>query len=251
MAQSAVLYARQQALAAHEQARVAEFELKTAAGMPEDARIETVEPDIAAALPTIPAEDLYRRTLETHPEIRQAEARVAAREFHVEAEKGEAYPKLDVISQYAVFSRTNNYQDFFNRFTRNNFLLGLSVQVPLFSGFRTGARVAQSRQEAAESRFELQRLKNELRRNLERALSAVVIARGARELADSHLHTARELLSVNESLLESGRLAPKDVDDARNQVHQRELAEIEAARALFEREIDLLRTTGAAATLAK
>lgn len=154
LAESAVLEARQQALVMHEQARVAESELRNAAGLPPGTRIETVEPSIDSALPAQSADELYHRILETHPQVRQAEARLRAREFHVQAEKGESWPRLDLVSQYALFSRANNYQDFFNKFTRNNFLFGLSVQVPVFNGFRTGARVAQSRQEVAEARLD-------------------------------------------------------------------------------------------------
>ncbi len=247
LAEAAVLESRQQALVAREQARVAESELRAAAGLPDGTRLQTVEPQLDPA-PSTP-EELYRRALEVHPQVRQAEARLRAREFHVEAERGEAYPRLELVSQYALFSRANNYQDFFNRFTRNNFLFGLSVQVPVFNGFRTRARVAQSRQEVAESRLDLQRLQNELRLGIERAVSAVAIARGARQLADRQLAAARQLLAVNQSLFEGGRIAPTQLDEARNQVRERELAALEARRALFERAIELLRVTGTLHTI--
>ncbi len=244
LAEAAVLESGQQALVAREQARVAESELRAAVGLPDGTRLRTVEPQFDPTPASGSPEELYRRALEAHPEVRQAEARLRARELHVEAEKGEFRPRLELVSQYALFSRTNNYQDFFNRFTRNNFLFGLSVQVPVFDGFRSSARVAQSRQEAAESRLELERLQNELRLGIERAVSALSISRGARQLADRQLSAARQLLAVNESLFEGGRIAPGELDEARTQVREKELAELEARRALFERGIELLRVTG-------
>jgi outer membrane protein len=249
LAEAAVLEARQQSLIVREQGKVAESELRNAVGLPPGARIETVDPAIDSALPPASADELYRRALETHPQVRQAEARLRAREFHVEAEKGESWPRLELVSQYALFSRANNYQDFFNRFTRNNFLFGLSVQFPVFNGFRTDARVAQSRQEAAEARLELERLKNEIRLGIDRSLSALAIARAATELSRKQLEASRQLLEVNESLFESGRLPAKELEDVRNQVREKELAAVEADRMRFERAVDVLRSVGIISSL--
>ena len=249
LAESAVLEARQQELIVHEQARVAESELRNAAALAPGTRIVTVEPSVDQALPGDSADELYRKALETHPQVRQAEARLRAREFHVEAEKGESYPRLELVSQYALFSRANNYQDYFNQFTRNNFLVGLSVQLPVFNGYRTSSRVAQSRQEVAEARLELQRLQNEIRQGIERSLSALSIARAARQLSEKQLEASRQLLAVNESLYESGRIGPKELEDARGQVRDKELGILDALRVLFEREIEVLRMSGAISSI--
>jgi outer membrane protein len=187
---------------------------------------------------------LYQHALECTPEVRQAESNLRAKEFHLEAEKGESLPKMEIISQYALFSRTNNYQDFFNRFTRNNFIIGLSLQVPLFNGYRTGARVAQSRQEVAEARSRLEHIKSELKLNIQRGLSARRIAQGELDLRHINVQTAREMVEVNQTLLEGGRISPKEMEDSRSQLHQSELAQLEADRTLFQRELDLLRTVG-------
>src|SRR5207247_9781098 len=133
--------------------------------------IKTAEPSIDPQTLDLPVETLYRRALETHPEIQQAEAELRAKEFHVAAEKGEFLPRLDLVGQYALFSRFNHYQDFFNRFARNNFLAGLSIQIPVFNGFRTDARVAQSRQEELEARSRLERWKSELKLDIEGGVS--------------------------------------------------------------------------------
>jgi outer membrane protein len=150
-AKKAVNSGRQQLLVAQEQARVSESELRELTGLSSSVAIQTSEPLIDNPEFELPEDVLYLKAVEHTPEILRPEANVKAREFHIEAEKGESMPRMDIIGQYALFSRANNYDDYFNRFTRNNFLLGLSLQVPIFNGYRTRARVAQSRQELPKS----------------------------------------------------------------------------------------------------
>ncbi len=244
LARASTTSVRQQLLVAQEQSKLAETELRELTGLSQAVSIRAVEPHIDSPLFEAQGEMLYKQALESTPEILQAEANVRAKEFHVEAEKGESLPQMEIVSEYALFSRANNYADFFNRFTRNNYLLGLSVQVPIFNGFRTSARVAQSRQEVSEMRYRLQSLKSGLKLSIERALSALRIARGASGLARSEVEASREMVQVSETLLESGRISMKELDDSRSQLQQKELSLLDAEQILFQRKLELLRAAG-------
>jgi len=246
---TAVSEARQRLLVAHERAVVAEAQLKEWMGMPDASRIHTDQPALAASLLDLPVERLYAMALETSPDIRQAEAELMAREHAVEAGRSERYPQLAVVGQYALFGRFNNYQDYFNRFTRNNFLLGLSVQVPIFDGWRTNARVAQNLQQAAEARYRLQALKSELRLNLERCASELRVARGARDLAVQAYAAAAEGIKVLEALSDAGRAGPEELESAHELLREKEIGRMEAERETFQHEVELLRLSGALATL--
>lgn len=244
LARTNTSFAQQQLLVAREQATVAEAELRDLIGLEEPVSLNIIEPGIDSPLFELPADILYKQALGQTPEIHQAEANIRAKEFHLEAEKGERMPRMDIIGQYALFSKTNNYDDFFNRFTRNNFLVGLSLQVPLFNGSRTSARIAQSRQEVSEARHELQRVQSELKLNIQRGLSALRIARGASDLARRDLDSARELARISETLLETGRISTQELEDSRSQIRQKEQALIDADHSLFQRKLELLRITG-------
>ena len=242
--------AGQQLLIARERARLAESGLREVTGIPEGREFRTETPALPSENLTLPVGVLYQKALEMHSGVREAESTVRAREFHVEAEKGERYPQIAVVGQYAVFSRTNNYQDYFNRFTRNNYLLGLSVQVPLFNGFRTGARVARSRQEVEAARLRLQVVKSDLKMALERDASNLRLARGAAELARLEVQAAEDKLKVSEALAEAGRADARELDLARAEWLGKRLAAVDAQRVLFEREVELLRTSGSLANFA-
>ena|SRR5881396_484159 len=249
LARAVAANASQQLLVARERARLAESALRDALGLAGTPEIRTAEPRIGAQTLEPPPETLYRRALETHPEIQQAEAELRAKEFHVAAEKGEFLPRLDLVGQYALFSRFNNYQDFFNRFSRSNFLAGLSIQVPVFNGFRTDARVAQSRQEVLEARSRLERLKSDLKLGVERGVSEFLVARGAADLARLEAAAAQENLVVNQAQYDEGRIATRELESARAQLHEKEIAVIEAEKALWQRQVELLRLTGMISSL--
>jgi len=246
LAKTAAAGAEQQVLVVSERARLAETELRTLTGREGGARIQTVDPQMDVQALSLSGEESFRKALESHPEIQQAESNLRAKEFHLEADKGSRYPRLDLVSQYALFTRYNNYQDYFNRFSRNNYIIGMSIQVPLFDGFQTSARVGQSRQDVAEARLRLERTKTDLRLGIERSVSALRIAKGAADLARQELDAAREGLQVSRTLLEGGRLSPKDLFGPQNMEREKEIALSDARKTLFQSQIELLRILGAA-----
>lgn len=244
MAKTAVAAVQQQLLIAQEQAKVAEAELQEMTGIPSTTSIQTVDPILESSIYKSDEETLFQQSVKSNPEILQAEAAIKAKEFHVAAEKGENYPRLDAVTEYSLFSRSNNYEDYYRRFQRNNFLIGISLQIPIFNGFRTSARVAQSNHEVNEERYKLQRIKSNLRINIQHGLSALRIARGASELAAGDLEATKEMIQVNSILLESGRISMKEFEDSQLQLQQKEMAKLEAEQTLFQRKLELLRITG-------
>ena len=247
--QTAISDARHQILTATEQALVAEAELRELTGLGDAVSIQTVTPAVESPIYGMDAAALFEKTAASNPEILQAEAKIRAKEFHVAAEKAERYPRIAAVAEYGMFSRSNNYEDFYNRFDRNNYLFGISAQVPLFDGFQSKARVAQSRAELSEEELNLRRLKSGLKLNIERGLSALRVARGAVDVAASGLKAADEMVKVSETLFESGRIGEREMADARLYARGKELAKLEAEYELFQRKVDLLRVTGSVLTI--
>ena len=247
LSRTAVLAVRQQILVAQEQTLFAEKELHALTGLSDAIKIQTVEPKINSPIFELSEEALFQRALESAPGILKAQADVRAKEFHIQAERGGYLPKIEFVGQYALFSRSNNYEDYFRRFVRNNFLLGLSVQVPVLNA-GTGARVAQSRQEASEARYRLESMKSSLKLDVQRGLGALRIARGAVDLGRSDIDAAREMAKVSETLMEAGRISEKDLEESRTLLLQKELALLDADQTLFQRQLELLHSTGAIGT---
>jgi outer membrane protein len=243
-AKNAVLAIGQQLLVVQEQAKVTEQELRELTGLSETIGIETVKPQIDSPIFVLLDEALYQQSLANSPEMLRAETDVKAKEFHVNAERGDYLPQIAIVSQYALLSRANNYDVYFSHFVRHNYLIGLSVQMPIFNGSATSARVAQSRQEASEAHLKLQRMKSDKKLDVQRKSSGLRIARGEAEVARDSVEAAREQVQVNQALMESGRLSAKDMEDSRSQLLEKELALLDADQVLFQRKLELLNSAG-------
>ncbi|MDR0843437.1 MAG: TolC family protein, partial [Acidobacteriota bacterium] len=235
----AVAAAKQTLLSAREEAAVAEVELRELVGLREEITIRTVTPVLESPVYDMGADELFEQTAAANPEIRQAEAKIRAKEFHLAAEKAERHPRIVAVGEYAMFSRSNNYEDYYRRFERHNYLLGVSAQFPLFDGFQSGARVAQGKQEVAAEQLKLQQLKSDLKVNIRKGLGMVRIAEGAVEVAASDLEAVGEMAKINDVLLASGRIGEREMADARLQAEQKELAKLEAEHDLFQRKLEL------------
>jgi hypothetical protein len=87
-------------------------------------------------------------------------------------------------------------------------------------------------------------MKSDLKMTIQRGQSALRIARGACDFARSDLSAAKEMILVNEALLESGRISRKELEDFRSQLQQKELVLLETDRILFQRKVEMLRAMG-------
>ncbi len=243
-AQTAVSSARQQLLIVSEEASIAEAELKAYTGIPNDVPVRLEEPVLSSPFFEEDAETVYQQSLENSPDIQRAEADIRAKEYHLEAEKGERLPQLNLVGQYAVLSKANNYEDYFNRFERNNYLVGFSLQIPVFDGFRTSSRIAQSRHELSEAQHQASRIKSNLRLAAHRGVSALRIAQGAEELTSNELAAMEERIRVDEQLLQSGKISAMEFEETRSGRIQKELEHLDAELVLFQRKLEILHLTG-------
>jgi outer membrane protein len=243
-AQTAVSSARQQLLIVSEEANIAEAELKEYTGIPSEVAVRLEEPILPDSAILADAETLYQQTLKISPEIQSAEADIRAKKFHIEAEKGERLPQLSLVGEYAVLSKANNYEDYFNKFERNNYLLGFSIQIPVFDGFRTSSRIAQSRQELSEAEHQASRIRSDLRLAVQRGVSALRIATGAEELTRNELAGIKESTRIEEQLFESGKISQMEFEETRSSLFQKELEHLDAELVLFQRKLELLHLTG-------
>lgn len=243
-ADNAILHAQQQLHAVQEQTKLAETDLRRFTGFPETASIKTVEPVIENPIFVTPADAIYLQALECTPEIQKLKADLKAKEFHVEAERAERLPKAEIASQFAVFSNTNNYADYYKNFSRSNIVFGLSFQIPIFDGSRASSKVAQSRLEVSEARHRLDGQMSDLKMSIERAASALRLAQEASQVARDDAKLTLETVKVNEARLEEGRITPKEMEDYRSLQQQKELAVLQADQILFQRKLELLRVAG-------
>ncbi len=115
-------------------------------------------------------------------------------------------PRVDLVAQYALLAKFNNYAQFYNTFQRNNGQIGASFQVPIFSGSGVGGQVAQAEIDVTHLRTEMGNVRNRIAADLQQSYRDVAKAQSAAEVARLDLDVAREQISVDLAQMQEGRL---------------------------------------------
>ncbi len=177
-------------------------------------------------------------------EVRRLESAITAKGFEVRAQRAAKLPRVDLVAQYALLGKFNNYEDFFRKFQRHNGQLGISFQIPLFAGPGVDAQRLQSESDAARLRLELQAARTRIAIDARHLYQQVKQAESAREVARLDLDVAREQVSVLLAQMQEGRAALRQVEEARLAEDDKWLAFIEGDYALEVARLNLLHETG-------
>lgn len=196
--------------------------------------------------PETPAseEEAARTALANSQEVRLLESKLVAKGFDIRAERAARLPKLDLVAQYSLLGRFNNYEDFFRKFQRHNSQLGVSIQIPLWTGPGVAAAITQAETEAAELRLQIQAARRRITAETARMHRDLKQAESARELARMDLEVAREQVSLLLAQFEEGRAALRQLEEARSLEADKWMAFYAAATALERARLSLLKQTG-------
>lgn len=183
--------------------------------------------------------------LRDDPGIRRLEAEVAAKNFEARSFRASRLPRIDLVAQYGLLAKFNNYEQFFNRFERHNVQFGASIQIPLFANSQDSARAARAEIEARRLQEEIRRLRRRVETDTRLAWQKIRDAEAARELARMDLDLAREQVSLTLARVEEGRASLRDLEQARFQEQDRWILFYDAVHDLELARLELLHRTHA------
>ena len=208
--------AREHHQGAQAKAELLEAELRGMLGLGPDVRLspDPASDGVAAGLARIAAERI-RRPLEEHPAMESLAADALAARHRAREAQASRLPALDVVGQYSLLARLNNYDDYFRRFQRHNWQAGVAFRVPILSGRGTSERIAKARLEEREIELRREARRSELELAGIRADAALNAARRRAELARLELDFARENVGVLLAQFQEGRVALGDLERAR------------------------------------
>jgi len=190
------------------------------------------------------AEAAIDSALASSKEIRSLESKLLSKQLDERSQRAERLPRMDLVAQYALLSKFNNYQKFFNAFQRNNGQIGVSFQVPLFSGPAVSAAVSQAEAEAAQVRTQIRAARARIAADARRSFQDMRQAETGKEIARMDLEIAREQVSVMLAQMEEGRASLRQVEEARTAETDKWIAFYDANAAAEKARLALLRTTG-------
>lgn len=234
-----------QAQAAAEQLRQ---RLSQLTGLPASSIVTSAE-----SIPPLPVvsqdEDLSSQAAANNPVLKMAEQFAESKAFHARAERRQLYPAVDLVAQYAVLSRYNNYDQFFNKFQRHNLTIGAAIRIPFLNPSQHAAADAAAA-DAVKAKKEAQNVKDQvsaetlkLQRSVRELAEVRDISRMEHQLAESDIETAH-------ARIESGAATLKDEQSAKIVSQQRYAAYLDSSFQVDKAQIQLLRQVGGLETWA-
>jgi outer membrane protein len=202
--------------------------------------------DEERALPKVPDNEqaAIESALEGSHELKRLQSAMLAKGLEVKSANAARLPKLDLLAEYALLAKYNNYDKFFKAFQRNNAQLGVSFQVPILVGSAVKANVAQAEADNAKLRIDMEGTRNRISLQVRQSYQDIRKADEAREVTQADLELARENLTVLLAQLNEGRVSLKQVEEARVQ-ESNKWAEFYDAQFMAEKaRLNLLRETG-------
>ena len=235
--------ARQLAANLDDDAATAQTQLAVALGYSAEDRIRpAVEERPAPVLPTSESQAI-ENALESSKELRQIESQLISKGFELRGEKAARLPRVDLVAQYGMLAKFNNYAEFFQKFQRNNGQLGVSFQWPLFSP-GVGSQSAETQTEISRLKLELANARNRISADLQQAFRDVKKSENASDVARLDLEVARGQLDVDLAMMQEGRLTMRQVEEARLVESDKWIALYDAQYALEKSRWNVLRLGG-------
>lgn len=211
-------------------------------GIPEDQTIalDTQEPSLETPLQQSQVADL---AVQNDKSIQEAENERAARQHLLRAARLSYWPTADVVGEYSVLSRMNNYDLYYQRFQRNNFNFGVEITIPLFAS-RTRATVALAQSQLNQAELALSNRRQEVRLQAAQTTRDSKELQASREVARLDLKVAQQNLDIVQAKLDQGKATLADVEQARLEESDKWMTFLDADVAWQKSQLRILQATG-------
>jgi len=157
----------------------------------------------APPLPELSDEELQAEALAQRPEIQALKHQLEAAGLMVGVEKGNWLPQLDLHAQY--FTQKAEFP------TSDWMSVSLSLKVPIYDGGRTGARVAEAREDLRQVELLIQKTHRAIADEVDAALIAYRAALASEKAAEDRLKAAEEAHHQVESAYRVGEASATDL----------------------------------------
>lgn len=194
------------------------------------------------ALPASESE-MVEQAVRESGDLRKLESDLQVQTLAAKASRARRLPSVNLVAQYSLLGKFNNYEDFFRKFQRHNGQIGASIVIPLFANPQDEAVASQADLEARRIRIQATALRSRIESDSRQAWRRVGEAESYREVAKLDLDLEREQVGVLLAQSEEGRAGMKQLEEARIAEQERWAAFHEASYELERARIEALRQT--------
>ncbi len=225
-------------------------------GVPATA-IETVTESIPDVPDLSQAPDIVGAAVSNSPVLKSAMQDATAKEFRAKGEHKVMWPAIDLVGQYGLFSKYNNYDLYFNRFQRNNATLGMAIRFP-FLNFSQRARAEAADAEAVKAQRQTEVTKRQVSTDTLKLARAIRQLDAAEQVAQLDYQLAQAQVDAVQARIQAaapgrpgtpGQPAapppgPRELESARIQVSDKYSTYLDTGFELQKARLQLLRAAG-------
>lgn len=223
-----------------------ESQLRDLTGIPESNSldVEPADDSFNNKLATAQSEsEIESMAIQNDVSLAEAENERAAREHIFKGEKGSYFPTVNIVGQYSILSKFNNYAEFYKNFERNNINVGVQIQIPIFSA-KTRANVALAKSQLSEAEIMLGNKRQQVRFDVQQKARSVRELDASREVARLDLQLAQETVQQDQAKFDQNRITLQEIERARLDENQKWVAFLDADFARQQAQLTLLQATG-------
>ena len=189
-------------------------------------------------------ESAIQQALGGSREIRRLESNLQAKTLEIKGYQAERLPKVDLVAQYSLLSKYNNYQKFFGAFQRHNVELGASITIPILVGRSGSAYVTQAQVDIDKIRTQIGQTRSRITADLQHAYREIRRSESAQKLARADLDLARDQLSLDLTRYDEGQVTMAQVEASRAAEQEKWIAYYDTQHTLEVARLTVLRQTG-------
>jgi outer membrane protein len=223
-----------------------ESQLRDLTGIPETQAldVEPADDSFNEKLASAQSEsEIETMAIQNDQSLAEAENERAAREEIFKGEKRSYYPTVNIVGEYSILSKFNNYSEFYKNFERNNVNIGVQIQIPIFSA-KTHASVALAKSQLSEAEAMLGNKRQQVRFDVQQKARSVRELDAGREVARLDLQLAQETLQQDQAKFDQSRITLQEIEQARLDENARWVAFLDADFARQQAQLNLLQATG-------
>jgi outer membrane protein len=189
-------------------------------------------------------EAAIQQALDSSREIKRLESNLQAKNLEVKSYEAERLPKVDLVAQYSLLSKYNNYEKFFGAFQRHNVELGASFTIPILTGRSGAAYISQAQADIDKIRAQIGQTRSRITADLQHAYRDIRRTESAQKLARADLDLAREQLSLDLTRYDEGQVTMAQVEASRAAEQEKWIVYYDTQHALEVARLNVLRQTG-------
>ncbi len=209
-----------------------------------DERELTVDPTTIPLPPQISQqEDMSALALVNSPAVKASDEKAQAVELRAKGEHKQLYPAIDLVGSYGLFTKYNNYDLYFARFSRNNATFGVAIRFP-FLNFAQRSHADAADAEALKAKKQAEAAREQVANDTLKLQRSVQQLAAARDVAQLEYELARANVDTVDAKVQAGNATINEQEAARIDVTDKYAQLLDAEFQVDRARLQLLHATG-------